>query len=195
MKELSRREKKLVMLAGGVIALFLLLRFGLFPLLDYYAMLDKRIPRLEKDVQKARLLRKLYLDLDRKVAEVRAKVDERHQTFNPYDFLDKLARKDGIRSALDKITSGSEEINEDYREEIVTIRLKGVTLNKLVRYLYDIEHSGQVLTVKSLSIEPDEENSMLLDVEFEVSTFSRNKPGERVKRNEKIRSRAGRRSR
>ena len=173
MKKKSGREKKLVLLAGCAIIFFIIWQFALSPLINYNERIGKQIPKMKMDLLAARRLKKRYQSLDKDIQAIRARVDERREAFNPYDFLDKLARKEGIRSNLDKITSDSDDINDNYREDIVKIRLKDVALSKLVRYLYNIENSGQLLTVRELTIEPDSRDSNLLDVKFEVSTFAR----------------------
>lgn len=173
MKKLSSREKKLVILSLCVVIFYFAYRFALNPVLEYAERIETELPKLRVDLMAAYRLRKEYLSLDDEIGGIRERIDERQHTFNPYDFLDTLARKEGLRVNLDKITSSTEEINEEYHEEIVTIRLKNVSLEKLVRYLYGIENSGQLLTVEKLSIEPDRRNSAYLDVEFEVSTFAK----------------------
>jgi type II secretory pathway component PulM len=175
MKKLSPREKKALIGAIAAIIVFILFQFGVSPLLDRYEQMEGQIPKLKADLRAARRLQKNYKKLEAAVQAIRSRVDEREGAFNPYDFLDKLARKEGVRSNLDKIKSSTEEVSDQYNEETVDIRLKNVNLAKLVRYLYSIEHSGQLLTVKELVIEPDKRHSERLDVKFNVSTFAKAK--------------------
>jgi len=158
MKKMSKREKNFILLALCGAIIFAGYFFAFTPLEQYYDRIKSETPKMKIDLKTAQRLKKQY---------------ERQDKFNPYDFLDTLARKEGIRSNLDKITSSTEEVNEQYHEDIVKIRLKNVALSKLVRYLYNIENSGQLLTVKELTIEPDRRNSTLLDAKFEVSTFAK----------------------
>ena len=173
MKKFTPREKRLITVAGGALMIFLLYQFVLVPMLDYSEQMHNSIPKLKMDLLAARRLKGRYQEIDGEIQNIQDRVDKRQKAFNPYDFLDKLSRREKIRSNLDKITSESEEIDENYREDIVKIRLKNVSLEKLVRFLYNIENSGQLLTVKELTIEPDRRDSELLDVKFEVSTFAK----------------------
>jgi hypothetical protein len=173
MKKISRREKNFMVMAFCGAIIFAGYLFVFTPLEQYYNRIKSQTPKMRIDLKTAQRLRKQYETLDEEVKVIRERLDARQDEFNPYDFLDTLARKEGIRSNLDKITSATEAVNEKYHEDIVKIRLKNVALSKLVRYLYNIENSGQLLTVKELTIKPDRRNSMVLDANFEVSTFSR----------------------
>ncbi len=181
MKKISKREKTYILLASCAAAFFIIYQFVLTPLEEYYENINRNIPKMKMDLLTAKRLKKQYVELDNDVRNIRGRLDQRQEAFNPYDFLDKLASREGIRPNLEKITSSTEEVNENYHEEIVKIRLKDVMLQKLVRYLYNIENSGQLLTVKELTIEPDRRNSAVLDVRFEVSTFASTEKGKKGK--------------
>ena len=60
---------------------------------------------------------------------------------------------------------------ELFRESSVEMRLEGIALQQLTRYLYDIERAPQLLRVRRLHIKPHPANPDLLDVTFQVSTF------------------------
>lgn len=109
--------------------------------------------------------------LDRQIREIRGRLDRRAAEFNPHDFLSTLAKNQGILGNLDKIQLESKEANDNYQEQIASVRLKNISLDKLVNYLSAIEHSDKLITVKELSIKPDNQNSLALDVKFDASTF------------------------
>ena len=50
--------------------------------------------------------------------------------------------------------------------------MEGVTLEQLVRYLYQIENSPQLLKIKKLEIKPRFNNRQILTVTFRVSAFT-----------------------
>jgi general secretion pathway protein M len=60
---------------------------------------------------------------------------------------------------------------ELFRESSVEMRLEGITLQQLTRYLFDIEQAPQLLRVRRMHIKPRPANPDLLDVTFQVSTF------------------------
>ena len=62
--------------------------------------------------------------------------------------------------------------SEVYNEESVEIKMEGVTLEQLVRYLHQIENSPQLLKIKRLEIKPRFNNRQILTATFRVSAFT-----------------------
>jgi hypothetical protein len=63
--------------------------------------------------------------------------------------------------------------NDRYRETKVEVTLEGASLPQTVKYLHEIETSGELLTVKTLRIRTRADKPELLDVVFTVSSFER----------------------
>ncbi len=175
MKKISHREKRLISVALAAIAAFLVYQLAISPFLQYADRMQAEVPQMRGDLLTARRIRTRYGALDKEIKEIRQRLDQRTAEFNPHDFLSKLAQKTEILPNLEDIKLDATKINEIYQEDIATVRLKNVQLEKLVSYLFEIENSDQLLTVKELSIKPDNNNSLLLDVAFDVSTFTKTK--------------------
>jgi len=171
-KKMSGREKKLVAIGGGAIGLFIIYQFALTPLFGYYERLGEEIPKMRDDLLTARRVRKRYAALDREIKSIQERLDQRAKEFNAHDFLGStLAGREGVQGNVDDINVSVREASEGYQEEVATVKLRDVPLSKLVNYLYAIEHSGQLITVRELTIKPDADNSTLLDVTFDACTF------------------------
>lgn len=175
MKKISKREKSLIVAAFGAIVLFLIYQCAINPFLKYAVRIQEEIPQMKGDLLTARRMQTRYRELDREIRDIRQRIDQRTAEFSPNDFLSTLAKNAGLFPNLDGIKPDHTKINESYGEDTATVKLKNVQLEKLVNYLYDIENSGQLLTVKELSIKPDNDNSLALDVTFDVSTFTKTK--------------------
>lgn len=174
-KKISHREKRLISIALAAIAAFLVYQLAIDPFLQYVSHIQEEIPKMKGDLLTARRIRTRYRALDKEINDIRERLEQRTAEFNPHDFLSTLAQKTGILSNLEDIKLDATQVNEIYEEDTATVRLKNVELEKLVSYLFQIEDSGQLLTIKELSIKPDSDNSNLLDVEFNVSTFTKTK--------------------
>lgn len=192
MKKISLREKRLIAVAVAAVALFLVFQFALSPILAYYDRMGKEIPQLRDDLLTARRVKKRYGEIAGDVKAVQERLAARPKEFNAHDFLSTLARREGVLPNLDDITKKTEQVNEAYQEETATVKLKKVSLGKLVSYLYGIENSGQLLTVRELEITPDRGNSLLLDVAFEASTFRQSEAKEEDRKSETAPQRKGR---
>ncbi|MCX6354484.1 MAG: type II secretion system protein GspM [Candidatus Aureabacteria bacterium] len=171
MKKISKREKKLIGIAGAAIAGFLIYQYAITPFLDYCERIRTDIPQMQKDLLRVCVIQLQYAALDKNIREIRSRLEERTAEFKPHDFLSTLAKKEAILPNLDKIELEQKEVSDAYEEQIAGVRLKHISLDKLVSYLYGIENSGQLITVKDLSIKPDSDDSRFLEVKFNASTF------------------------
>jgi general secretion pathway protein M len=169
--KLGGREK-LVIIAGGVaVALLLFYRFGLSPALERLRMLDRLVATKERDVQQIKTLRETYLAQKRLMEEVNQSLAQRDKDFAIFSFLETLADKTGIKNNIKSITPALTTPGGLFRESSVEMRLEGITLQQLTRYVYDIERAPQLLRVRRMHIKPRPANPDLLDVTFQVSTF------------------------
>jgi general secretion pathway protein M len=165
-------REKLVMIAGGVaVALLLFYRFGLSPALERLRMLDRLVATKERDLYEMKTLRETYLAQKRLMEEVNQSLAQRGQDFAIFSFLEELANKTGIKNNIMYMKPALTTPGELFRESSVEMRLEGIVLPQLTRYLYDIERAPQLLRVRRLQIKPRTANPDQLDVTFQVSTF------------------------
>jgi len=169
--KLGRREK-LVIIAGGVaVVLLLFYRFGLSPAIERLRMLDRLVAIKERDLHQMKTLRETYLAQKRLMEEVNRSLAQRGQDFAIFSFLEDLANKTGIKNNIMYMKPALTTPGELFRESSVEMRLEGIALQQLTRYLYDIERAPQLLRVRRMHIKPRPANPDLLDVTFQVSTF------------------------
>jgi general secretion pathway protein M len=87
--------------------------------------------------------------------------------------LDELAGQTGIRNKILQINPVvSTTPSEMYKEELVEVKIDGVTLEQLVRYLHQVENSPQLLKIKRLDIKPRLDNRQILTATFRVAAFT-----------------------
>ena len=165
-------REKLVIIAGGVaVALFLSYRLGLSPALDRLRMLDRLVATKERDLLEMKTLRATYLAQKRLMEVVNQSLAQRGQDFAIFSFLEELANKTGIKNNIMYMKPALTTPGELFRESSVEMRLEGIALQQLTRYLYDIEQAPQLLRVRRMHIKPRAANPDQLDVTFQVSTF------------------------
>jgi general secretion pathway protein M len=165
-------REKLVMIAGGVaVVLFLFYRLGLSPALERLRMLDRLVATKERDLHEMKTLRETYLAQKRLMEEVNQSLAQRGQDFAIFSFLEDLATKTGIKNNIMYMKPALTTPGELFRESSVEMRLEGIALQQLTRYLFDIEQAPQLLRVRRMHIKPRAANPDQLDVTFQVSTF------------------------
>jgi general secretion pathway protein M len=116
-------------------------------------------------------LRETYLAQKRLLEEVNRNLGQRGQDFAIFSFLEDLANKTGIKDNIKYMNPAVTTPGELFRESSVEMRLEGIALQQLTRYVYDIERAPQLLRVRRMHIKPRPANPDLLDVTFQVSTF------------------------
>jgi general secretion pathway protein M len=169
--KLGTREK--VMIAGGGVVIILLLfyQFGLSPAIDRLRLLDRLVAQKEREVHEMKGLRDTYLTQKSLMEEVNRSLNQRGPEFAIFSFLEDLANKSGVKANIKDMKPALSTVGERYSESSVEMRLEGIALQQLIRYLFDIERAPQVLRVRRMHIKPRSANPDLLDVTFQVSTF------------------------
>jgi general secretion pathway protein M len=169
--KLGRREK-LAIIAGGVaVVLLLFYRFGLSPALERLRTLDRLVAIKERELHQMKTLRETYLAQKRLMEEVNRNLAQRGQDFAIFSLLEDLANQTGIKNNIKSMNPAVTMPGEVFRESSVEMRLEGITLQQLTRYIYDIEQAPQLLRVRRMHVKPRPANPDLLDVTFQVSTF------------------------
>lgn len=86
--------------------------------------------------------------------------------------IESLAETSGIKDRIDSLKEKAAAPSDIFDEASVDVRLKKITLQQLVDFLYVIEnHPDKVLRLKQLSVKPRYDNKQDLDVSFTVSTY------------------------
>ncbi len=169
--KLGGREKIAIVVGGVAVALVLFFQFGLAPALERMKMLDRLLAVKEREVQEMKALRASYLTQKAVVEELNRSLTRRGQEFAIFSILEDLANKSGIKSNIMYMKPAFSTAGELYRESSVEMKLEGVALQQLIRYLFEIESAPQLLRVRRLAIKPRSANPDTLDVTFQVSTF------------------------
>jgi len=97
---------------------------------------------------------------------------KKQQNFAIFSRLEELAGQTGIRNNILYMKPTVSTPSEVYNEESVEIKMEGVTLAQLVRYLHQVENSPQLLKIKRLETKPRFDNRQLLTATFRVSAFT-----------------------
>ena len=86
--------------------------------------------------------------------------------------LETLAGKIGIKDRIDSLKEKTAAPSDLFDEASVDVRLKKVTLNETIDYLYSIEQNQEkLLRLKRLELKPRYDNKKEFDVSFQVSTY------------------------
>lgn len=171
LQNLGARER--LFAVGGVVALLLILLYLMViePLVIRSSQLDRQIAKTQRDVQELHALQREYQAHKQVLDNINSKL-QRQKSFAIFSHLEKLAGDTGIRNKILYMKPTVSTPSDAYEEESVEVKMEGVTLEQLIRYLYQVENSPQFLKIKRLYIKPRLDNRQLLTATFRVSTFT-----------------------
>jgi general secretion pathway protein M len=165
------RERLFLGGAGAVLVLFLLFKFAIDPLVKRSSDLDRQIVAARRQLVELRTMQQEYQRQKTVVDTINGQL-KRQQNFAIFSRLEEFAGQAGIRNKILSMRPTVSTPSEAYNTESVEVKMEGVTLEQLVRYLHHIENSPQLLKIKSLEIKPRFDNRQILTVTFRVSAFT-----------------------
>lgn len=173
---LMPRERLLVAIAGGALALSILLFGVVMPIRSATDAARENAEEARRSLQMMERMKREWDTLHGRLDQVETRIQNARNQPNLLTLLESLAARAGVKPAsMEKRQSGE---SERYEETKVEVSLKNVTLQQAVAYLSSIERAEQPLSVKSLRVKRrpgrargDTPAEDLIDVTFSVSTF------------------------
>ena len=170
--KLSKREKMAIGIGIGFVGIFILVQMVVFPFIDARERLQRRLVSHTESYNEIRQLRLKYLELQNRADNSRTQIDRRQRGFTLFSFLDKLAGEVGIKERITYMKpSSTKQKDTPYRLSLVEMKLNGITMEQITRFLYRIETSPNIIHVQRLSLNKKEEKEGLLNVILQVETF------------------------
>ncbi|MCR9096774.1 MAG: type II secretion system protein M [bacterium] len=173
---LMPRERILVAIAGGALAVLLLFVGILLPIQSASDRASAAADEASRDLDMMVRMKREWDGLHGRLDLVEQRIQQTRNQQNLLTLLESLAARAGVKpTSMEKRQSGE---SDDYEETKVEVSLKNVTLRQAVSYLSSIETNEQPLSVKSLRVKRrpgrargDQPAQDLIDVTFSVSTF------------------------
>ncbi len=168
MMKLTRSQ--MLLIAASVLVLLALSQLIVRPILKKRKQLAVSIERSEERLEELVRLERLYRDMKAENARVEKDLRQRQQDFTLFAFLEGLAGKDGLKRQIEFMRPSVKQLSEVHQEEQVEMGLKGVSLERLIAYLYHIETAPEQVAIKRLTIRPHQRDRSQLEVNLVVVT-------------------------
>jgi type II secretory pathway component PulM len=168
MIRLARREK---LLAGGLVifvASWSLFTVAVKPALARIETLERVIPENQQELEKVRAISEKYILLSGRLDNLHTNIASQKETIELLPFLESLIEECGLTKKLDTMKRDVVQIDSNYSETIVEVRLESLSLGELVDFLYKIESSQVRARTKSIYIKRNMANKNLLDSVVEI---------------------------
>lgn len=169
---LQQREKIIVMIAGGVIAVLIVLQLTIFPVIDRRDRLREQIHTQTDALEQMYDLKREYDTLTHFTRNMERQLKQQPKDFTLFSFTDRLAGQSGLKQNIEYMKPSSSNLkNSPYTLSIVEIKLTSLTMLQLTTFLHGIEDPSKIVWVKRLSITKDEKKEGLISAVVQVETL------------------------
>ena len=171
LKNLNRRERYGVMLAAGVIIIFLIAVFIVEPFLSRSANMKDSLQARANMLAEMQQMQSEYNSLTQQARLSVSRFQNRPKGFTLYSFMDRLAGESGIKDRISYMKpSKTVQKNSPYKISRVEMKLDAITLEQLTNYLYGVETSKNMVHIKKISISKKDREQGLLTAVLQVET-------------------------
>ena len=168
---MNKRERYAIMLAVGVIGIFLVVTLVVEPFLSRTDQLKKSLQDKAAMLEQMRQLQAEYGTLTQKAEVSKALFNRRQKGFKLFSFLDQLAGKAGIKDNISYMKPSSKvDKNSPYKISRVEMKLDAITLKQLTTYLHGVETSKNMVEINRITISKKDKEQGLLTAVLQVET-------------------------
>ena len=171
---LSDREKIFVFSGAGVLLLLALWLGVISPYKRGMEQTESRIVSRQGQLEEVRQLQQEYVKLQAMLASAEKNLARSSRGFSLFTFVEDVTTRIGIRDNLVSMRPQTPQVQGEYREESVEIRLEKVGLDQMVRFLYALESADTPMQMKSMRLKPRFDNRTQLDSVLIISSLQRN---------------------
>jgi general secretion pathway protein M len=163
-------RNQLLAALGTILVLLAVSLWIVRPILARRHNLEVKIEQGEKRFQELLNLERLYQEMKAESGRIESNLSQRARDFTLFAFLEGLAGRDGIKGQIEFMRPSVKQLSDKHQEEQVEMRFKGVTLERLIPYLYHIETAPEQVRIRRLTIRPQQRNPSQLEVSLLVVT-------------------------
>lgn len=163
MKQLTNREKRMVALAGGALAVFVLVQFIIYPLFDQHARLQKRLVAREKAAQETRLMQEQFRTLHQQTGSMAKQLEQREQGFSLFAFLENNADESEVKEHIAYMKPSETQGGELVTQSRVEMKLQAVSLEQLLNFLDKSEAPQNLVGIAKCIIQENTKEEGSLD--------------------------------
>lgn len=171
MIQLKRREKKIVVACLAIAAVILAHFAVISPALARRNELKSRIQRARVEGEELKRLKLQYDQILKETEKINSRIKNRPRNFTLFSFLDQTASRLNLKNNLAAMKPSRRQVDQHLVEDMVEVRLEGISLENLVAYLYEIERTGAAVVISSIRIQPESRLGGGLNVSMLVNSL------------------------
>lgn len=172
-QQLSSRERSILLIGGGVVALSLLFVLIVDPLMAKLDRLDRQAVRKQKDIRELTSLSQAYAVKRARLAKSESRMPAPDSQFSLVTFMEETATAARVRERITGMQPQVQSLAQGYQETAVDLRLEGIQLPELLALLVAIDQAPYDLQVRHLQIRPKFDNPVNLDATIRVLSYAK----------------------
>lgn len=173
---IGRREKIWIGVGCAVLLISFAYAGVIYPAFQRMERLDRIIKNQRTSLEQIQLLRDEWLQIQADRDVMHQQLETRGADFSLFRYLEGVARQAGVESQIQymrPLPSNDSSSDGELVRKGLEVRLTGVGLGSLVRYLYLIEYSDKLLSVESIHTKAVYTSPDLINVTFRVFTLEK----------------------
>ena len=173
-QKLEPRERILVQIAGGLLAIFLIYNLIYTPIVDLSSGLEDKIVQRQHDLAEVRRLAATYAQLKVNLAKAQQRTVP-GRDFSLFSVIEASMTKSVGREKISSITPGSDrKLSDGFTEFSVQLKLANLNLAQLVDALYGINSLSVPIGVSTIRIQRRTPDTHSYDVDLTCVALAKN---------------------
>ena len=169
--KLNKRERYAIMIAVGVVGIFLIVQLIIEPIFSKTEQKKKNLQTKSVMLEQMRQWQAQYDGLTQKANLSKSHFRNRQKGFTLYSFLNQLAGEAEIKDRITNMKPTKKaQKNSPYKLSQVEMKLDAITLEQLTNYLYRVETSKNMVEIKKISISKKDKKQGLITAVLQVET-------------------------
>ena len=174
-QKLESRERVLVQIAAGLVAVFLIYNLIYLPIVDLSSGLQARIVQRQQDLAEVRRLAATYAQLKADLAAAERRTVPLGKDFSLFSIVEASMTKSVGRAKIGSIAPGSDrKLTDGFTEYSVQLKLENVSLAQLVDALYGINSLSMPIGVSDIRIQRRTQDTHSYDVDLTCVALAKN---------------------
>lgn len=168
MMRLTHRELRLITSLMVFVIAWTLFVLGIKPALERIETLNRVIPEKQNELEQLNIKTGEYTTLYGRLRDLHAKIDLQEKTFELLPFVESLVQECGLTKNVVTMKQMVSQLETNYNETIVEIKMENLTLRQLVDFLWKIQSSDVLARTERLYIKKNLTDTNLLDSVVEI---------------------------
>jgi general secretion pathway protein M len=172
-RQMSKRERTVVLAGGIVLGLSLPFVLIVDPLLDTLDRFERQEVRKQKELTQLAVLGQAYLAKQDRLAKSESRLPGTDSRFSLLTFMEEAATTAHVRERITGMQPQVQSLAQGYEETAVDLRLESIQLPDLLALLVAIDQAPYDLHVRHLQIRPKFDNPVNIDATVRVLSYAK----------------------